>query len=125
MLTVNREWMYYRLGNEFIRRQDMKTTMPIRPKRRWCGVQRLMQLFKGSHSSRLLCRASWNTYGLWSKHLSGSTAATTTAATTPPPPQEHHQQVGIDSTRSPHQQHDDDDKDNHDWLEKEYLGDES
>ncbi|KAK9140325.1 hypothetical protein Scep_010006 [Stephania cephalantha] len=40
-------------------RRDMKIPVPVRPESRWCGVQSLMQLFKGLHSSRLLCRASW------------------------------------------------------------------
>ncbi|KAK9139882.1 hypothetical protein Scep_009563 [Stephania cephalantha] len=40
-------------------RGDMKISVPGRPKSRWCGVQSLMQLFKGLHSLRLSCRASW------------------------------------------------------------------
>ncbi|KAK9081033.1 hypothetical protein Syun_030713 [Stephania yunnanensis] len=32
----------------------------------------------------------------------------------PPPPQEHHRQVGMDLARSPKQQHNDNDEDNHD-----------
>ncbi|KAK9158096.1 hypothetical protein Scep_004670 [Stephania cephalantha] len=49
--------------------------------------------------------------------------ANTSQAPPPPPPQEHHQQVGMDPTCSP-QQHDDDDRDNPDWVDEEHLGDE-
>ncbi|KAK9092892.1 hypothetical protein Syun_027803 [Stephania yunnanensis] len=51
--------------------------------------------------------------------------ASTFQAPPPPPPQEHHQQFEMDPSRSPHPQHDDDDEDNHGWLDVEHLGDES
>ncbi|KAK9166524.1 hypothetical protein Scep_001715 [Stephania cephalantha] len=51
--------------------------------------------------------------------------ANTSQAPPPPPPQEHHLQVRMDSTCSPQQQYDDDDRDNPDWVEEEHLGDES
>ncbi|KAK9100410.1 hypothetical protein Scep_023840 [Stephania cephalantha] len=51
--------------------------------------------------------------------------ANTSQAPPLPPPLKHHMQVGMDPTCSPQQQHDDDDKDNADWVDEEHLGDES
>ncbi|KAK9156976.1 hypothetical protein Scep_003550 [Stephania cephalantha] len=50
--------------------------------------------------------------------------ASTSQAPPSPPPQEHHQQVGMDSARSPQQQHDDNDGNIQDWLDEKHLGDE-
>ncbi|KAK9118791.1 hypothetical protein Scep_016884 [Stephania cephalantha] len=51
--------------------------------------------------------------------------AKTSQAPPPPPPQEHHQQVGMDIACSLQQQHDDDDRDNLDWVDEEHFGDKS
>ncbi|KAK9158726.1 hypothetical protein Scep_005300 [Stephania cephalantha] len=44
--------------------------VPVRPGSRWCGVQSLMQLFKGLHSSSFRAEPVENVHGLRSKHLS-------------------------------------------------------
>ncbi|KAK9150534.1 hypothetical protein Syun_008843 [Stephania yunnanensis] len=51
--------------------------------------------------------------------------ANTSQASPPPPPQEHHQQVGKDTACSPQERHDNDDRENLDWVDEEHLGDES
>ncbi|KAK9119139.1 hypothetical protein Scep_017232 [Stephania cephalantha] len=41
------------------RRGDMQIPVLARPKSRWCGVQSLMQLFRGLCNLRLSCRVNW------------------------------------------------------------------
>ncbi|KAK9125377.1 hypothetical protein Scep_014223 [Stephania cephalantha] len=49
----------YGLGSLAKRKRRYEDPVPVRPGSRWCGIQSLMQLFKGLHNSRLSCRASW------------------------------------------------------------------
>ncbi|KAK9166697.1 hypothetical protein Scep_001888 [Stephania cephalantha] len=47
------------LGHMSEGRKDMQILVPSRPVYKWCGVQSLMQLLRGSCSSMLSYRASW------------------------------------------------------------------
>ncbi|KAK9166699.1 hypothetical protein Scep_001890 [Stephania cephalantha] len=49
----------YEFGSHVEGRKDMQILVPSRPVYKWCGVQSLMRLLRGSCSSMLSYRASW------------------------------------------------------------------